>query len=163
MPAAQIAVQAATALVAVYGAALATHNAILARRKDRRSLIIKMSTAMYTYGAELGPPMVSIDVVNDGHRSLVVDAPQLTVESDPSRVIVLLGADGIAAFPKRLEDGETASLRIAYSQVANALMKAGHPNHVRLRAICKDSAGRIYHSKPWAIDIQEWLRMGQNG
>jgi hypothetical protein len=154
-----LAYQIITLLIAIYGATLSTTTAILNFRKDRRSLEVRMSTMMYTYGSELGPPMLAIEIINIGHRQLVVDPPQLMVTADPNRVLALMGADGLADFPKRLNDGESGSVRTPYKDVAAGLLQAGHRGTVELIAICKDSTGRRYRSKPWSVDLLEWLRM----
>jgi hypothetical protein len=150
-----------TFAIASYGALLSTVVALQAFLKERRTLKLRLRTTRYTYPfGDVGPPMLSIEVVNSGHRILVADAPQLMVASDPQRVLAMMTADGLADFPKRLEDGEMATVRIGYRDIANTLTRGGHSGTVRLLAICKDSTGRLYKSKPWKIDIAEWLKTG---
>jgi hypothetical protein len=101
--------------------------------------------------------MVSIDVINVGHRALVVSAPQFMVGSDKKHVVAMLDTDGLANFPARLADGESAAIRVEYREIAGALMNSGRRGHVDLLAVCNDSTGRRYRSKPWKIDLAEWL------
>lgn len=159
MTAAQIALQALTAALAIYGAGLSTYNAIQARRKDSRSLQVRMNTSMFTFGSSVGPPMLTIEVVNDGHRSVVADPPQLIMTEMPGKVMALMGAQGLNEFPKQLAEGEVGCVRIAYGDVARSLISAGCASTVELRAICKDSTGRQYRSSSWKVDVAEWLRM----
>lgn len=155
----QFITQGTTFALALYGAGLATYSAMQARKRDRRSIKVRLTTMMYTYGPNLGPPMVSIEVVNDGHRAMVVDVPQLMVASDPGRVIAFTDADGIKHFPAKLGEGETSAIRVEYREVATALLRGGHTAKVKLLAVCKDSTGQVYRSAPWDVDVQEWLRM----
>jgi hypothetical protein len=148
-----------TFVIAVYGAVLSTVAIYLSVRRDRRSLAVRMATTMPTYGSHIGAPMVQIEVTNTGHRDLVADAPQLRVEGD-EMVFALTDGPGLADFPKKLSEGERGSVMIAYRNLALSLQHRGHRGKVTLFATCKDSAQNTYRSKPWAVDVQEWLRMG---
>jgi hypothetical protein len=103
--------------------------------------------------------MVAIEVINDGHRAVVANAPQLKIAEDPDRVIALLGADGVSDFPKRLDQGDSGVVQIEYRDVAVALARKGFRGSVRLKATCTDSIGNSYDSEPWTISIREWLEM----
>jgi hypothetical protein len=146
-----------TLAIAIYGAVLATLTMVMAIRRDRRSLAVRMKTAMFTYDDRLGPRMLEIEVANTGHRELVVDAPQLKISGDERRSIVLMDAHGLRDFPKRLAQGERAAVRIEFRDVAMTLQREGHAK-ARIYAVCKDSAGHAHRSKPWAVDVQEWLK-----
>lgn len=116
-----------------------------------------MSTAVYTYGSGVGPAMVSIEVVNLGHRPVVVGAPTLRLPD--KKTIALLGADGIRDFPKELGDGASAIIRSPYRDIAQALASGGYPSPVTITPICQLSTGQTFAGPSWTVDIAEWLRM----
>jgi len=67
-----------TLLVAAYGAILSTFVFISAIRKDRRRVVIEHTMAFYTYpDGTTGPAMASLEVINKGHRPVVVSAPTM--------------------------------------------------------------------------------------
>jgi hypothetical protein len=143
--------------IAAYGAILSTYNLAQGVRRERRRLTVKMSTGMYTYGPELGPAMLCIEVVNAGHRPLLVNPPSLRLPD--KRTLALMGADGIADFPKELGDGAAGVIRSRYRDIAAALSSAGYRTQVELTPICSISTGQTFAGRPWTVDVQEWLRM----
>jgi hypothetical protein len=150
-----------TLVIALYGAGLSTWNAFKASQRDQRLLSVRLNTVYEAFvGRGFGPPMLQIEVVNIGHRDLVADAPQLQVGADKRHVMVLVEASGLSDFPKRLQEGERASVRIGYRDFALSLQDARHRGKVKLYGLCKDSSGETHRSKPLDVDLQEWLRMG---
>jgi hypothetical protein len=120
-------------VVAIYGAVLSTYNLRQARRKDRRQLTISLSTAMYTYPGGLGPRMVSITVTNAGQRPVISSLPATILPN--GHQVILIAADGAGNFPKRLKDGESASMRISYRELADALSARGYRNRVNIPSL----------------------------
>jgi|ERR1700730_18285831 hypothetical protein len=144
-----------TFCIAVYGAGLSSFVFYQSLLKDRRRVVIKQSTAFYTYPQGLGPPMASIEVINRGHRPVVVSAPQLQLPNKER--MVLVNADGIHEFPKRLEDGESVAIRMQYDAIAESLRKAGYSGKVILRPMCSDSTGKTFRGGKWHFDIStDW-------
>jgi hypothetical protein len=146
-----------TLAIAGYGAGLSTYNLVQAVRRDRRQLKVSMSTALYTYGPDLGPAMLSIEVVNTGHRPVVVNPPTLRLPDN--KTLALMGADGISDFPKELGDGAAGAIRSRYRDVAAALASSGYPPIVEVTPICSISTGQTFSGRPWKVNISEWLRM----
>ena len=62
---------------------------------------------------------------------------------------MLLNADGAQDFPKRLEDGEAAQVRMLYDAIAECLRREGCSGNVTLRPVCSDTTGKTYTGKPW--------------
>jgi hypothetical protein len=148
-----------TLIIAAYGAVLSSFNLWQALTKDRRRILLKQSTGFYTYaGGGMGPAMATFEVINQGYRPVVVEAPIITLPS--GKHMVLLTADGIRDFPKRLEDGDSVSLRVPFSDIAAALKKEGYSRTVTLYPICKDSTGNIFKGKIWRFDVKAgWTKM----
>jgi hypothetical protein len=144
-----------TFVIAVYGAVLSSIVFYRSIVKERRRVVITQSAAFYAYPQGLGPPMAAIEVTNHGYRPVVVSAPQLQL--DNGQHMVLMNADGIHEFPKRLEDGETAQIRMRYDVIAESLRGAGYSGKVILRPTCSDSTGKLFRGKKWKFDIStDW-------
>lgn len=135
-----------------YGALLSTFNFWQAKAKDRRQILIKQSTSFYTYvGGAMGPAMATFEIINQGHRPVVVDAP--TIKLPSGEHLVFIGADGMKDFPKRLEDGNSASIRIPYTEIADSLKRNGYSKTVVLIPTCKDSIGNKFEGDKWSFDV----------
>jgi hypothetical protein len=93
-----------TLVIAVYGAALSSVVAAYTFVKERRQIKVELSPSFFMYGnGEASEQMASIDVINHGHRPVVVSAP--TLQMPNHRHLVFHKAVGFSNFPKRLEDG----------------------------------------------------------
>jgi hypothetical protein len=66
-------------------------------------------------------------------------------------------AKGFKDFPRKLEDGEKASIDVRYREISDALKRAGYKGKVRLRPSCKDTANKGYWGKKWKLDTdRDW-------
>lgn len=151
--------------LAIYAAMLSTLNFVQSRRKDRRSVRVVCSTVMPTYGAQLGPPHMKIEAINDGHR--VVTISTLTLElPDKSRLATILPTS-LPAFPDtplpaRLEQGDVAHRRFPYADIGSALVFKGITTKIKLTPVCEDTVRGRYYGEPWDIDPTEFMQMGQD-
>lgn len=98
--------------------------------------------------------MAQITIVNIGRRSAVVKRPNLRLPD--GAVLSLHGADGAQEFPKRLEDGDMAQIRIELKSIANALKQSQHFGVLELVPSCEDTAGHIYEGEAKEFNTKEW-------
>ncbi len=104
--------------IALYGAVLASTVFIQSLRKERRRIVVGISPTFYAYAdGSLSTQMASIDVVNHGHRPVVVKAPAIRIPN--GQFLSFTGAKGYGDFPKRLEDGEKASITVRYREISD--------------------------------------------
>jgi hypothetical protein len=132
-------------------------------KKDRRQIAVSASTAMPTYGNQLGGPHAKLVAVNTGHRVVTVKA--LTFETPSGSRLAPMQADRFPGMPDTrlpasLSDGQSAQLLPPYSDIAEALMANGQTGKMKLTPICVDSADNVYRGKAWDVDPPEFLRMG---
>jgi hypothetical protein len=147
-----------TFVIAAYGAALSTFNLIQAIRKERRKVVIKQMGAMYGPPLDHIPLMASFEVINLGHRPVVVRAP--TVQVPNGQFMAFVNADGFEQFPKKLEDGESVEMRVRYQVIADALKKDGFSGIVPLRTCCTDTTGKRFWGERWKLDVDvDWTKV----
>jgi hypothetical protein len=147
-----------TFIIALYGAVLSSFVFYRSIVRERRRIVIRQTAAFYTYPQGLGPPMASIEVTNHGHRPVVVRAPQLELPNKKN--MALINADGIQDFPKRLDDGETAGVRMQYDIITESLREAGYSGHIILRPTCTDSTGKTFKGDKWKFDTNtDWKKI----
>ncbi len=151
-------------LLAIYAAILSTLNFVQARRKERRSIRVRMSTSLPAYGPELGPPHLTIEAVNDGHREVTVDT--LTIELPDGGHLATFTPGGLPGYPDtplpaRLGEGDVARKLFSYGAVGRALLGRGISNKIAVTPVCKDTVGGQYRGAPWEVDPHEWVRMSE--
>jgi hypothetical protein len=150
------------ALLAFYGAALSTFNRRQAVRKDRRSVAVKVSTAIPAYGHNVGPCFAKLEAVNTGHRSVTITTLAFELPTG-SRLFPTSWSSNPGVvdtpLPVALSDGQSAHIFIAYAGIAAALIQSGRNGKTRVTPIAEDSVGNIYKGNPWDVDPNEFSRM----
>ncbi len=148
--------------IAIYGAVLSTFNWRQAAKKDRRQITVSVSTALPTYGDQLGAPYAKLEAVNTGHR--VVTVKTLTFETPSGARLAPMLTDRFPGMPDTrlpvsLSDGQSAHLLLPYSDIAEALIGNGQTGKVKLTPVCVDSADNVHRGEPWDVDPREFLQM----
>jgi hypothetical protein len=142
-----------TLTIAAYGALLSTFVLVQSWRRNRRRVRIKARPTFLQYGdASFSSQMTEIEVVNHGSRPVVVNSPCFRL---PSGKFLNFGdADGLRDFPKRLEDGEKASIRLTNQKIAKSLSAAGLTGKaIYVRPTCTDVTGNRYVGPKWKADM----------
>jgi hypothetical protein len=150
-----------TLLIALYGAGLSTFVFVHGMRREKRRISIKQTTSFFTFpNGDLGPPMVNLEVVNEGHRQVTVSAPVLRLPSGKQLAIITQAAIGSSKFPARLEDGDTATLRVEYQVITRTLQHVGIRGKIKLIPVCSDTTGKDYEGDEWEFDVEEdWSKL----
>jgi hypothetical protein len=152
---AEEAVMEAGDLIAIALAVVALLNLGLAWQRDRRRIRINCSLRHLVDTTGCGSPLVCLDVVNAGHRPVVVSEPVL--QTQDGCILPVAPLPGTDSFPKRLGDGETASVRLPLDGVAAALLQAGIGDEVKLVPVCTDGVGNTYRGAPWQLNLGDAL------
>lgn len=151
-------------LVAIYGAALSTFNWRQNVRKEKRTVEVKMSTAMPAYESRLGAPIAQIEVTNTGHRNVTITTIALQL---PTKARIFATSPhripGMAdtSLPVTLSDGQSARLHFPYEDIGAALINSGRTGKIKVTPVCENSTGDVYKGEPWEVDPSEFVRMGQ--
>jgi hypothetical protein len=143
-----------TLLIALYGAILATYGAILStynlwRSNPRLTIAIEPTFLAYADGS-ISTQMVSIKVANVGSRSVGVTVP--TIRLPTGKFLSFTDVEGLSNFPKRLEEGQSASLRMSMKKLADSLKAFGLTGKVKIKPCCYDTAGKQYLGQKFTID-----------
>lgn len=148
--------------LALYGAALSTFNFRQAVRKERRQIAVRFSTAMPTYGSQVGPAFAVLEATNIGQRSVTVHTLVLELEGGARLFPTVLDPfPGIpdTPLPITLGDGETARRYMPYQDIGSALLQLTPDGKAKVTPVCEDSAGGVHRGKAVEFDPAEWSRM----
>jgi|HubBroStandDraft_6_1064221.scaffolds.fasta_scaffold218372_2 hypothetical protein len=124
--------------------------------REWRHLELKISAAFFAYAdGEISTQMASIDVVNRGSRPVYVKAP--TLRAPNGKFLTFVGVDDFKRFPRKLHEGESASLCVTYSEIARTLKKQGYKGTVKLYPSCLDATDKRHWGKRWKLDVdKDW-------
>ena len=149
-------------MLALYGAVLSTFNYTQSVRKERRSVVVSLSTAMPTYGAIVGDCFAKIEAINAGHRPVTIST--LALEVPEGQRLFSTGSGGAPGMsdtqlPISLADGQSAQVFFSYKAIGDTLVRYGCTQKIKLTPICEDSFGTVYKGKLWEVDPQQLVRM----
>jgi len=146
-------------ILAIYGAVLSTFNFAQARRKEQRNIEFRVSLTRPTFGPQYDQPFARLEAINVGQRVVSIRALYFALQSveklnTPKNDKFIHETD--SRLPAELADGQIAHVLIAYSTIANALVKIGRVEELMLVPVCEDTSGNIHRGKPWTFNTRQW-------
>ncbi|TEU19593.1 MAG: hypothetical protein E3J21_03300 [Anaerolineales bacterium] len=143
-----------TALVAIAGLGLSIYNLYINRRDKKPRLVAKISNGFLTYGPELSPPMLLLEIANAGEKKVMISAVEIAWRKH--KAVFIKGIDGTRDVPFELPAGESANFWTPLEDFASSLEEEGVSGKVRVRACFRDAIGNQYLSKKLKVDVNEW-------
>ncbi len=147
----------ATAVVAIYGAILATYSLLKDRRERRRLLKVRLWTALPVAAAGAGDPQLMIGAANPGERVVHVVGAGFKIGSR-KQSFALFQPQSDVRFPYALEEGKSCNVWMASRDIAIQLQELGYGGTVRLVGYFQDAVGTQHFSKALSFDIEEWSK-----
>lgn len=151
--------------LALFGAGLSVFNYFQAKGRDRRKLLVKLSTAVPTFDdGRIGRPYARVEVTNIGHRAVTVS--NLYIEVPNGGRMFPMDDHGLAGIPDTqlpvtLGDGDTAYRHYAYTEIAQALEASDRPGNVTLTPVADDTAGGVHRGEPWETTAADMFTQGR--
>lgn len=146
-----------TAIVAVYGAILATYTQLAMRREKKRRIAVELSFGFPEIpGIGLGPQVLFLSASNPGDRSVSLNGSGLLLPDE--RTLVFPDPEGDVTFPCDLEEGKSCRVWIPTDTLARELRKAGLSGGVKLVGFYNDALGDRHKSKPIKFQIDDKVR-----
>lgn len=146
-----------TAIVAVYGAAMATVTFFLKRKEKQRQVKVKFSNGFLpNFGTGIGELMLFIEISNPGNRSVVINVPRIILP-DGNIIVFHSPKSSNVRFPHKLEEGANCMVWTEMRDLASQLRENGYQGIVKLKADIADGTGHKYESKKcWKIDVDKY-------
>ena len=145
-----------TALVAVYGAILATYTAVARWREKRVRIHVEVSLG-FTVDQLAGSsePMVFLSASNPGSKAITLSPWGLAL---PNRKLLSfhnpLGSD--VQFPHELAPETSCRAWVEAKEIARAMKTEGYSDKTKVVGFYRDQVGRTYKSKPFEFDVEDW-------
>ncbi len=135
----------ATAVVAVLGLALSAYALRRQVKRERRSVRVTCRYSFPVGGVAAVAPdhMVTLEVLNEGHRPVEVTQIGFELQDGRQPLIMPLSLDGAVKFPTTLADGAAASFYFDLAQLDRAEEESGQ----KIRRAFADASGERHHGR----------------
>lgn len=143
-----------TAVVALYGAVLATYNLVAKWRESHTSLALSISFGVVGQGAQVSDTQVITEIANPTDKTVTINLP--IIELPTKRNFVSTWPSCRVTFPYEVLPGKKCTVWIAAKELAAFLMKDGLAGKVQVRAMVRDPLERKHRSKKFGFDIDRW-------
>ncbi len=145
-----------TALVAVYGAILATYTAVARWREKRARINVKISLGVISQElAGSSETLVILSASNPGSKAITLSSWGLTL---PNRNHLAfpnpLGSD--VQFPHELAPETSCRVWVEAKEIARAMKTEGYSDKAKVVGFYRDQVGRTYKSKPFEFGVEDW-------
>lgn len=148
-----------TAIVAAYGAILATINLIQQLRQSRprvkvdikESLIFPFIGNPTNLGQPFGP-VINVTPRNMGQKKVVLYSWGFKVNRNKESFVVTQPS-GLVEFPYEFQPDSSCTLWVPAKQLAERLHSRGLSGEVKLAGYVEDAVNRRYKSNPMKFDI----------
>lgn len=145
-----------TAVVALYGAGLATYTAVTHRRATQR--LLKARLTLNVLGDRPEPRTVFIlSAANAGQR--VVKIQSAMIRFPDGRQFMPLDPPLGNYLPCELHEGQNLNIPIDIGLVVQALQEAGYHHRVGLRAEFRDMLDERHVSRPLRGNVEAWAQL----
>lgn len=146
-----------TALVAVYGAGLATYNLIAHLRGTKARVKVKISQGFVT--DPLGrpsEPMIILSALNVGQKAVTLCSQGFLLPNGMKWVFPNPLSN--VRFPYELLPGKSCQIWTEAARLARDLNAQGYSGKVKLVGFYRDQIDTTYKSKPYEFDVENWAK-----
>lgn len=149
--------QMVTAVVALYGAGLATYNARQARRNSRANLEVDLTFGMLVLDTDTGQRTLSdqmflLAAANHGPKTVTLTMPGLLVNGRQMMLEDRLGTE--VSFPHELAEGKSVRAWAELDKIRIGLLENGMRGKVEITAFFYDGVGAMHKSRSKEIDLE---------
>lgn len=146
-----------TAVVALYGAILATVTLInqLRLARPRLKVQVRESYILMMPGTSSDELMVTVTAQNFGLKTVTLNL--LGFKFPNEKEIYVPKPLGSVQFPHTLEPETSCTMCTQAKRIADYVHSQGFSGKVRLVGYVRDAVGRVYKSKPLEFDSERWL------
>jgi len=143
-----------TAIVAIYGALLATLTYRRQNRLEQKSLRVSLSNGVFTGDLGLGARVLIIEIVNTGKRPVTVTGAGFQT-SQGNSLVVFRDASNAIPFPRELSDSQSVRVYYDWTHFKQSYLetRAGDPTYMITRVFAQDSESQYYYAPP-----PDWLK-----
>lgn len=142
----------ATAVVAVYGALLATYDHFVANR-PRIKVTASRGVAGWSQTGEVSEPMLFLKAANVGPRAVTLQVPFFLLSG--GKKLVLMRVQHQVTLPHELPPGKACEVMVEESHVLGELRGEGYRRNVKMVGVWPDEIGVWHKSRPFVLNLEE--------
>lgn len=143
-----------TAIVAAYGALLATYNLIAQRRENKPWIEVSLSLGVrFDARGRPSEPMLFLKAANRGDRVVTLNSHGVRLPDKTTLYTPVPISD--VSFPLELQKEKSCTVYIPLEELERDLRNSGYKTRVKLRGVYSDMVGRKYRSKPLRLEVHQ--------
>lgn len=136
-----------TGIIAIYGAVLSTVIFTKGQQNTKRKVQIKMTDGFLTYEDGISDPMLILQIINPGWKTVTINGPQLRL-IDGKNLILSIHKSNVK-FPHELGEGKNAIVWIEIKELKESLISIGYYGSIKVRAVVMDQTGKEFFCRKW--------------
>jgi len=145
-----------TALVALYGAVLATYNFIVQLKGRKASVKVQISQGFIASPLGASEPMVILSALNVGEKAVTLCEQGFILPNGMRMVYPDPLSD--VGFPHELTPGKSCRVWTEAAGFARELKEQGYPGTVKLIGFYRDQIDTTYTSRPYQFAVEDWAK-----
>lgn len=139
----------------VIGAITAVYTVYLQKREKGTRIRVEVSNSFLDYDTHLSDLVLTIRASNPGHKPITLSSQGFILPDKKRMFLRNPGSD--VRFPHVLEPERSCTVWIDAHDLAHYLKSEGYSDKIKVVGFYLDQVGRIYKSRGWEFDIEEWL------
>jgi len=143
------------AIVALYGAALSTYNAIQQRKEKKPSIKVSQGIGMITDAmGGLSDAMIVLTAANTGHIPVTLASAGLFLPNSQQMIFPPLALN--VRFPYELVPGKSCRIYREATSIVKSIKEQQYNGKIDVVVFFQDEVGNTYKSKKTKLDLDGW-------
>ena len=139
----------------VIGTLVAVYTAYAQKREKSSRIRVEVNNSLLDYETHLSDMVLTIYASNPGQKPVTLSS-QGFILPDKKRLF-LRSPGSTVRFPYELLPEKNCTVWIDAKELAHTLKSEGYDGKIKLIGFYLDQVGRMYESRKWKFDINEWL------
>jgi hypothetical protein len=139
----------------VIGALTAVYTVYLQKREKGSHIKVEVNNSLLDYDTHLSDLVLTIRASNLGHKSVTLSSQGFILPDNKRMFLRNPGSD--VRFPHVLAPERSCTVWVDAHELARHLKSEGYGGKIKLVGFYLDQVDRIYKSRGWEFDVEEWL------
>jgi hypothetical protein len=139
----------------VIGTLVAVYSAYSQRREKGSRIKVEVNNSLLDYETHLSDLVLTIRASNPGHKPVTLSSQGFILPDEKRMFLRNPGSD--VRFPHVLAPERSCTVWVNAHDLARLLKSEGYGGKIKLVGFYLDQVDRMYKSRGWEFDIEEWL------
>lgn len=146
----------ATVVTSVAAVLISTYTLYTQRKDKKRTIVVEVNISFLVYDAGVSAPVVMLLAKNFGQQVATLSVPGFLL---PNKMhMTITHPRSTVKFPYELLPDKSCQVWLDLKEFAAQLKEEGYYGEITVTGFYRDLVGRMYKSKKWKFDVDEWTR-----